>query len=227
MCAFCIVKSPFLKYLYVMESSHKILKKSFYQKSAKTVALQLLGKTLVYQNESRQCLSGIIVETEAYLGLNDPACHSFGGKKTSRNLHLYQDAGHTYVYFIYGMYHCMNFVTGDTKTPEAVLIRAIEPLKGLAYMKKNRKSSSKKNQNLSYLTSGPGKLCQAFGFNLNHNKWDLTRKKSCSSIYVLDAQSISAQKICKTHRIGIQNTGEAAFWPLRFYIKNNKFISIL
>ena len=225
-CIFSIVKIPFLKYLYLMELSHKVLTKSFYQKSAKTVALKLLGKTLVYQNELGHYLSGTIVETEAYLGLNDPACHSFGGKKTSRNLNLYQDAGHTYVYFIYGMYHCMNFITGDTKTPEAVLIRAIQPIKGISYMKQNRKILPK-NQNLSYLTSGPGKLCQAFGFNLNHNKWDLTQKKSYPSIYVLDTKSISTQQICKTHRIGIQNTGEAAFWPLRFYIKNNSFVSIL
>ena len=209
-----------------MGSSNNILTKSFYQKSAKTVALKLLGKTLVYQNGSRHYLSGTIVETEAYLGLNDPACHSFGGKKTSRNLHLYQDAGHTYVYFIYGMYHCMNFITGETKTPEAVLIRAIQPLKGISYMKTNRKASPK-SQNISYLTSGPGKLCQAFGFNLNHNKWNLTQKKSSSSIYVLDAKSIPSQQICKTTRIGIQNSGEAAFWPLRFYIKNNSFVSVL
>ena len=209
-----------------MESPNKILTKSFYQKSAKTVALKLLGKTLVYQNKSGHCLSGIIVETEAYLGLNDPACHSFGGKKTPRNLYLYQDAGHTYVYFIYGMYHCMNFVTGDMKTPEAVLIRAIQPLKGIFYMKKNRKNSSR-NHNISYLTSGPGKLCQAFGFDLSHNKWNLTEKKSYPSIYVLDAKSIPHQQICRTHRIGIQNTGKAAFWPLRFYIKDNSFVSVL
>ena len=210
-----------------MELSHKVLSKSFYQRSAKTVALKLLGKTLVYQNKSGHYLSGMIVETEAYLGLNDPACHSFGGKKTSRNLHLYQDAGHTYVYLIYGMYHCMNFITGNTKTPEAVLIRAIEPLEGLSYMKKNRKGPSSKNKNPSYLTSGPGKLCQAFGFNLNHNKWNLTQKKSYPSIYVLDNKPISMKKICKTHRIGIQNTGQAALWPLRFYIKNNNFVSVL
>ena len=209
-----------------MSSSKKVLTKSFYQKPAKVVALKLLGKTLVYQNKSGHYLSGTIVETEAYLGLNDPSCHSFGGKKTPRNLNLYQDAGHTYVYFIYGMYHCMNFITGDSQTPEAVLIRAIEPLEGLSYMKKNRKASSKK-QNISYLTSGPGKLCQAFGFNLNHNKWNLTKKTSLPAIYVLDAKTISSQQVCKTTRIGIQNSGEAALWPLRFYIKNNSFISVL
>ena len=209
-------------------ATDQILTKSFYQKPTEFVASKLLGKTLVYQDADR-LLSGIIVETEAYLGLNDPACHSFGGKFTSRSQYLYQDAGYTYVYLIYGMYHCMNFVTCNIKKPEAVLIRAVQPQKGIFYMEQNRKAISKATsvKSKKYICSGPGKLCQAFGFNLNHNKWNLTQKTPHPAIYVLNAKSLLPQQICKTTRIGIQNSGDAALWPLRFYIKNNNFVSVL
>ena len=214
---------------YKNQSTDQILTKSFYQRPTELVACQLLGKTLVYQNKKGILLSGIIVETEAYLGLNDPACHSFGGKMTSRSQYLYQDAGYTYVYLIYGMYHCMNFVTVDTKTPEAVLIRSVQPQKGISYMKQNRKDFSKSIsvKNKPYIASGPGRLCQAFGFNLSHNRLNLTEKKPYPAVYVLDAKPLLTQQICKSTRIGIQNSGDAALWPLRFYIKDNNFISAL
>lgn len=212
---------------YKNQSMDQILTKSFYQRPTELVASQLLGKTLVYQNKKGILLSGIIVETEAYLGLNDPACHSFGGKRTSRSQYLYQDAGYTYVYLIYGMYHCMNFVTVDTKTPEAVLIRAVQPQKGISYMRENRKASFKAKSIKQYICSGPGRLCQAFGFNLSHNRLNLAQKKTYPAIYVLNAKPLLARHICKTTRIGIQNSGDAALWPLRFYIKDNKFVSVL
>ncbi len=214
-----------------MDNGHIILAKDFYYQSTEEVARQLLGKTLVYQNIAKQVFSGIIVETEAYLGLKDPACHSFRGKITSRNKYLYQEGGYTYVYFIYGMYYCMNFVTKSNKEPEAVLIRAIEPQKGLAYMRQNRKHSFKKSPKNkkpeTYLTSGPGKLCQAFGFDLTHNKLKLTQNKPYPAIYVLDASTLSLRQISKVPRIGIQSYGEVALWPLRFYIKDNPFVSAL
>ena len=201
----------------------KTLLKSFYQQPAEQVAYELLGKTLVYHKKS-SVLSGLIVEVEAYLGLKDPACHSFGGKKTPRTLHLYQEAGHTYVYLIYGMYHCMNFVTGDTQTPEAVLIRAIAPQKGLSIMQKNRKTSS--NQPIAKIAGGPGRLCQAFGFNLTHNQWNL-QNTSPPAIYVLNAPPLKLSQVCQTTRVGIPNSGEAAFWPLRFYIKGHPCVSVM
>ena len=202
----------------------EIITKNFYQQQTERVACELLGKTLVYHKNSSVIMSGMIVEVEAYLGLKDPACHSFGGKKTPRNLNLYQDAGYTYVYLIYGIYHCMNFVTGNTQTPEAVLIRAIEPQKGLSIMKKNRKIP-KKAQSISLTAGGPGRLCQAFGFNLTHNQWDL-QNTSPPAIYVLNAPLLKASQICQTTRIGIQSSGDAAFWPLRFYIKDHPCVSV-
>lgn len=200
----------------------KILKQDFYKLPTETVAYQLLGKTLVFDRPSRPLFSGVIVETEAYLGLEDPACHSFGGKKTPRSQHLYQDAGSTYVYLIYGMYHCLNFVTGDQQTPEAVLIRAIEPQKGIQMMKQNRKMNQDKP--ISFIASGPGRLCQAFGFDLTHNGWSL-QKTGRPSIYVLDAKPLSADQIGTGSRVGIGYAGDACFWPLRFYIKDHPCVS--
>ena len=197
--------------------------KDFYQQPAEQVAYELLGKTLVYHNAS-QIMSGMIVEVEAYLGLEDPACHSFGGKKTPRSLNLYQDAGYTYVYLIYGMYHCMNIITGDTQTPEAVLIRAIEPQKGIFLMRKHRKIFQ--TQPTSLIAGGPGRLCQAFGFNLTHNQWNL-QNTSPPAIYVLNAPPLKSFQICQTTRVGIQGSGDAAFWPLRFYMKNHPCVSVL
>ena len=199
-----------------------ILTKDFYLQPAEQVAIELLGKTLVYQKTPHTVLSGKIVEVEAYLGLEDPACHSFGGKKTPRTQHLYQDAGHTYVYLIYGMYHCMNFITGDTQTPEAVLIRAIQPQKGQTLMRENRKMA--KNQPPSSIAQGPGRLCKAFGFDLTHNGWNL-QDTSLPSLTVLDAKPLAMSYICQTNRVGIQNSGDATFWPLRFSIKDNPCVS--
>src|SRR5690606_4141093 len=97
-------------------------------------ARNLLGKLLVHQISPQQKLVGRIVETEAYLGGDDPSCHSFGYKKTPRVQVMYLSAGHSYVYFIYGMYFCFNVVTGDEFTPEAVLVRAVRPVEGVETM---------------------------------------------------------------------------------------------
>ena len=120
------------------------LSKSFFTKDTVWVAEQLLGKTLVRVMDNSIVLKGKIVETESYLGLQDSCCHSFNNKKTPRTEVMYLPGGYVYVYFTYGMYYCFNIVTAQPKQPEAVLIRAIEPLQNLTYMQKNRLNALKK-----------------------------------------------------------------------------------
>jgi len=134
----------------------KSLAEDFYCRETVSVARELLGQVLVRVLPDGLSLFGQIVETEAYLGLEDPACHSFGGRLSPRTQTLYLRGGYSYVYFIYGMYHCFNVVTGDENTPEAVLIRAVQPLEGLEAMWRVRSKAQKDRD----LCSGPGKLCQ-------------------------------------------------------------------
>ena len=182
--------------------------------SANTIAVArgLLGHCLCYESPYGR-LSGIIVETEAYLSKNDPACHAHAGK-TRRNATMFGPAGLAYVYFIYGRYHCFNVVTGPPGFGEAVLIRAVEPLEGLKVMKKNRGPGVKEQQ----LTNGPGKLCLAFDLNQRFDGHNLSKKP----LYLADNKNREPVEIVTTQRIGISCGQEK---PLRFYLKGNRFIS--
>lgn len=161
-------------------------------------------------------MSGVITETEAYLGLADRACHSFGGRQTVRVKSMYLDGGHAYIYFIYGMYYCFNVVTRSCDHPEAVLIRAIEPIEGILQMKKLRHEENPKK-----LTNGPGKLCQALAIDRSQDGISL----QSDEIFIEDHKKISAANQVSRPRIGISSAQEAVEWPLRFYIKNCDFIS--
>ena len=131
------------------------LEQAFFTRDTIQVARELLGCDLV-RRIGDVTLVGRIVETEAYLGVKDPCCHSFKGVLTNRTQSMYLPGGYSYVYFIYGMYHCFNVVTQMEGEPEAVLVRALKPIGGLVRMKKNRGQ-----ERLTNLCSGPGKLCQA------------------------------------------------------------------
>jgi len=185
----------------------------FYMQDTRTVAKELLGKVLV-RKIGNKTLSGIIVETEAYLGNKDPACHSFGNKKTARNKSMFLSGGHSYVYFIYGMYFCFNVVTNDESAPEAVLIRAIEPLAGIKEMRSLR--NVKKD---IHLTSGPGKLCMALSVNQELDGLKLNSSK----IFICERKHnlLSNIKIAKSPRIGINAKNAGHSWKLRYYIKSN------
>jgi DNA-3-methyladenine glycosylase len=153
----------------------KILPRSFYLDSPKIVARALLGKLITHQLNGER-LTGRITEIEAYLGLEDPASHSFIGK-TPRNAVLFGPPGFAYVYFIYGMHYCLNFSCQPEGEPGGVLIRALEPIEGLDTMARLRglTTAAKPNQ----LTSGPGRLCQALGITrANTNGLDVTRRGS-------------------------------------------------
>lgn len=196
-----------------------ILPRSFYNRNTTTVAKDLLGKILVHNIGSVR-LSGIIVETEAYL-FNDPAAHTFRGM-TERNKIMFGSPGFLYVYFTYGMHYCANVVTRKEGIGEAVLIRAVEPLNGLNRMAKNRTKKEGDHRfpasNLHNLTNGPAKLAQAFGLTTKHTGTDLEGNK----IYITFGEKIPRSKIVCTTRIGISVAKEKR---LRFYIKNNVWVS--
>jgi DNA-3-methyladenine glycosylase len=192
------------------------LPQSFYDRHTSKVAKELLGKRLVRIYNGKR-LSGIIVETEAYLGVKDAAAHTFGGRRTPRNEVMFGHGGHAYIYFIYGMHFCLNAVTRVAGRPEAVLIRALEISEGVDEIKKWRKV--KKNQDLA---NGPGKLCTALKITRELNGEALWSK----ALFIeKTGPTISNEKIAKVPRVGVDYAGEAAKWPLRFYIKENKFIS--
>ena len=193
----------------------KILPPAFYLKKTEWVAKNLLGKILVHVVDGKR-RSGIIVETEAYLGGEDPACHSFGFRKSTRNQSLFLRGGHSYVYFIYGMYFCFNVVTRKANAPEAVLIRALEPLEGIEEMANSRRTNIIKD-----IASGPGKLCTALGINRNHDGLDLRDDR----LFIEDYERFSKGKIEISARIGINVKNAGHSWPLRFYLANNPHVS--
>jgi DNA-3-methyladenine glycosylase len=182
-----------------------LLKEKFFQKPTVELAPALLGKYLVLGK-----LCGKIVETEAYLYRNDPGCHAHKGL-TKRNAPMFGPAGRTYVYLIYGMYHCLNIVSGQIGEGEAVLIRALEPLKGLELMQKRRRTKKLEN-----LCNGPGKLTQAFGITKKHN--DISLSAGVLQLY----DNPEKPQIQVSTRIGLSAGQEL---PLRFFIKDSRFVS--
>ena len=152
------------------------------------------------------------------MGPEDQAAHSSGGRRTPRNEVMYGQKGHAYVYFIYGMYFCFNITAGNMPSkPEAVLIRALEPVEGEELMTKRRGSKQEKN-----LTNGPGRLCMAMDISKAQNKLDLT----APPFFVEDASPVPQADIVETTRIGVDYGGEWKNKPWRFYIKGNRFVSI-
>ncbi|MBD3258208.1 DNA-3-methyladenine glycosylase [candidate division GN15 bacterium] len=194
----------------VVHRVRKKLPRSFYNRPTLDVARDLLGKHLVFAAESGR-LSARIVETEAYIGQGDPACHAARGK-TARNAVMFGPPGFSYIYFIYGMYYCLNFVTEPANQPAAVLIRAAEPVEGVEPM-----LATGRNQKPQTVLSGPGKLCRAFGLTRDHSGLDLT----AGGLFVEDGGE-APTRVVETVRIGI-NVG--ADLPWRFYDADSKSVS--
>lgn len=191
------------------------LRPEFFQRSAVEVAQDLLGKYLVRNFPEGKTMVKI-VETEAYLGIDDPASHSYQGKITPRNKVMYQQGGVFYVYKIYGMYYCLNVVVNRKDIPQAVFIRAAQPVAGIEIMMKKRGI-----KDIKKLCNGPGRLTQALGINLDFYGLLVSNPK----LYFLDGEEISKKEIVSAPRVNIDYAGEARNLPLRFYIKNNPFIS--
>jgi DNA-3-methyladenine glycosylase len=191
-----------------LATESRILPRSFYARHTVEVARGLLGKILVHGRTA-----GIIAETEAYLGGDDLASHSARGI-TNRTRVIFGPPGHAYVYFIYGMHECLNFVVGPEGTPGAVLIRAAEPLVGIEIMKKRRPAT----RTLEKLASGPGNLTRVFGITRAQNGIDVTR----GTLVVRQWTKERAFEIQVTPRIGIRHCAD---WPLRFVIAGNSAVS--
>ncbi len=190
--------------------SFKKLPREFFRRPTLKVAAELIGKVLVVNRNGRR-MSGRIVECEAYIGEDDPACHARFGP-TSRSAIMYGDAGYLYVYFIYGMYDMLNIVTEPTGRPAAILIRALEPIDGIEFMQENRGV-----QGHQRLTSGPGKLCRALAITTQDTGASVTGRE----FQVID-DGYRPRRVATSPRIGI-GAGHDLLW--RFYDAQSTFVS--
>ena len=191
------------------------LTRRFYSRDTETVARELLGCRLVHVVDGKR-IAGRITETEAYLGVGDAACHTFGHRRTPRTKSMYLPGGHVYVYFIYGMHFCFNVVTKTEKEPEAVLIRAIQPEEGIEEMIRLRGGKPAASEKaLSALTNGPAKLCEALAIDRSCDGLDLLGDELFIEKPI---RKVSQDLIVAGPRIGVAYAGEAATWPLRFRI---------
>jgi len=184
---------------------------AFYARPAEVVARRLLGHFLVSTIGGRRTV-GRIVETEAYLGPHDPACHAFGGRRTTRTEWLYGPPGTAYIYFTYGLHWCLNAVTGPVDYPAAVLIRAVEPTAGLATMRRRRGGVPDQ-----LLCAGPARLCAAFGVT---GQWNGVTLQRGQLRIVRDRRAIG--RVVATPRIGVTR---ARAWPLRYVVAGSVWAS--
>jgi len=194
------------------------LPREFYDRDPRRVSRELLGKVLV-RREGRRVRTARIVEVEAYLGVGDPAAHSFAGR-TPRNAVLFGPPGYAYVYFIYGNHYCLNVSCLPDGVAGGVLFRALEPLVGVDDMARARGLSIDSTRDLRQLTSGPGRLAEAFGITRERdNGKDLTSARS--DLFIAD-DGYRVRRILTTPRIGITKAAER---PLRYLIAGNEFVS--
>lgn len=201
-----------------------ILEKSFYSRGALDLAKELLGKTIVRKIDGRT-LKGKIVETEAYIGEIDKASHAYNGRRTDRTEPLFQEGGIAYVYFIYGLYHCFNVISGEKDKGEGVLIRAIEPLNEfdyIAHKRFNKDFDELTGAKRKALTNGPSKLCMAYSIDKSDNYKKLYE---IGHFYIEDSNCRNF-KVVETTRVGIDYAEEAVDFPWRFYIEGNPYISV-
>lgn len=198
----------------------KRLSRSYYQSTEVTqLAKDLLGKFLVTEIDGHYC-SGIIVETEAYRGPDDRACHAYNNRRTPRTEVMFESGGVAYIYICYGMHHLMNVVTGPKDNAHAVLIRALEPADGISIMAGRRHMQITDAR----LTKGPGALSLAMG--LTNDLSGASLIASSSPVWIEDrGVRFSEMEICTGPRIGVESAGEAASWPWRYFVKGNKYVS--
>jgi DNA-3-methyladenine glycosylase len=194
------------------------LPKNFYHGDTVAIARALLGCILWRRLDDGELLAARIVETEAYLGANDPASHARRGLRSPRNESMYLEGGHAYVYFTYGMHWCMNVVTQEADLAEAVLLRAAEPVRGVESMRTRRPKAKTDFE----LMNGPGKLSMALGIDRALDGADL--RSDALWLTERDA-AINDEDVAVSPRIGIDNSGDAAAWPLRFFVRGNRHVS--
>ncbi len=192
-----------------MAQQRRPLPRRFFARDALVVARELLGCELVLRRRGITC-RGLIVETEAYCGVADRACHTFGGRRTPRTETMWGEPGHAYIYFTYGMHWCLNAVCAPAGDPQAVLIRAVEPLEGVAAMQRRRGPNGRPED----LCRGPARLCAAFGLSGADDGRDLTQ-----GALVIERRRSSPQgRVLTGPRIGVAYAGPDARKPWRFGI---------
>ncbi len=217
-----------------------MLTRAFYLQNACALAENLLGKLLVHRTKDGMT-SGMIVEAEAYMGPEDKGAHSYGGLRSSRTEAMFGEGGHAYVYFIYGMYHCFNVVANVAGKPEAVLIRALEPVEGVELMEKRLAASVRPGLarkpggigKTASLCSGPGKLCMSMGITRENYGQDLcgsaldekNRVEITDCLFIMDYRMIDRTEICVSPRINIDYAEEYRDVPWRYYIGGNPYVS--
>jgi len=191
---------------------------SFYHRTnVVTIAKELLGKLLV-TTFNGEVTAGRIVETEAYNGIVDKASHSYGGRRTNRTETMYAAGGIAYVYLCYGIHHLFNVVTNVQDTPHAILIRAIEPVKGIDIMLRRMKKGKADYS----IGRGPGNVSKALGISVVHTRLSLLQNE----IYIADDGTvIKPSQIATGPRIGVDYAAEDALLPYRFYVKGNPYVS--
>ena len=203
------------------------LPREFYNGDTVEIAQKLLGKYLVRRLDGKP-LVGRITETEAYLGRCDKACHAYGYKKTARTSTLFMEPGHAYIYFIYGMYHCLNFVTEPEGEPAAVRVRAIQPAAGEETRRRLRfgdaPMTAYRRRNFS---NGPGKVCKALFLSSSENRLDLTGDTlfvcdSLTDIGLPEATPSAGEVLRSGPRIGIDYAEEARDFPWRFWLEKEE-----
>lgn len=208
--------------MLVQSISSSILTREFYLKDVVQLSQDLLGKLIVRIVDGVEIIARI-VETEAYKAPEDKACHAYNNKKNDRTKYFWQIGGCLYVYMIYNV-NCLNITAATAEEPEAVLIRAVEPIKGIEKIKELRKY--KPNEKITQskfrdLTNGPGKVGAALSFDRSHNGIDLC---NCKDVYIIDDHEYKFE-IEKSVRINIDYAKEWRYKPWRFYIKNNPYVS--
>ncbi len=201
-----------------MPRPHRLERDFYARADTLRVARELLGKRLVVPDEGGARVSGRVVETEAYLGAEDRAAHSYGGRRTRRTETMFAVGGTAYVFFVYGMHHQFNVVTGPAGRPHAVLVRAVEPEEGIEVMKARRPVPKERE-----LTSGPGKLCRALALDLSHDGEDLTTSRR---VWLEESGvRLKPGEVAAGARIGVAYAGEDALQPWRFWVRGNEYVS--
>ena len=175
----------------------------------------LLGKLLIHDSPEGRT-AGMIVEAEAYCGPEDDAAHSFGGRRTARTEAMYAPAGHAYIFRLYGTHRCFNVVTAAEGEPQAVLIRALEPVEGLALMSRRRGRSDPR-----LLCSGPGRLCQAMGVGMEHYGQDLFS----GNLRLEEYRSFPPEAICLSPRVNVDYAAEYRDRLWRYFLKDSPYVS--
>ena len=200
-----------------MDLNSSKLARGFYTRpDVLKVARDLLGKLLVVPTANKKRVSGMIVEVEAYRGPEDRASHAYGGRRTKRTETMYQLGGMAYVYFVYGMYYQFNVVSNVEDIPHAILVRALQPVEGIEFIRKRRHTHPDHN-----LTNGPGKLCIAMGIDRRLDRADLLGNR----VWLEEYQTIPSARISKGPRIGIDYAEDWVDKPWRFWIRDNSYVS--